>query len=396
MAVSFGCIKRCWRLEGGWGVQSQGEPNIAFLLHKSFSMQISRAVSLPSTRIAVVEGNDHRLIIDDNAPLPNVRPDEILVHVKAVAINPCDYKMHERFPCPGAVDGCDFSGVIVAIGSEVANLSIGDRVCGAVHGSNPVRPESGAFANYIVSESEFTLKVPDSMSFEEAAGLGVTGLATLAMALFKALALPGTLDEPAPKSRTVLVHGGSSSVGTMAIQLVRLAGHIPIATCSPRNFDLVKSFGAEEVFDYNNPDCAKDIKAYTKNSLSYVLDPFTDAKSIALCYGAMGRAGGRYSCLEMYPDYILDRKTIKVSFVMGPALLGHRLALSDGYERDEDPEMRAFGVQWYKSVQKVLDQGKIKPHPLRVLGHSFESVLEGVDMLKRKAVSGEKLVVVFD
>ncbi|KAI1352955.1 putative zinc-binding dehydrogenase family oxidoreductase [Xylaria sp. FL0043] len=341
-------------------------------------------MSLPTSRTAVVEGDDHRLRIDHNVALPTIRPDEILVKVKAVAINPCDYKMHERFPCPGAVDGCDFSGVIVALGSEVANLSIGDRVFGAVHGSNPVRPESGAFANYLVSESEFTLKIPDSMSFEEAAGLGVTGLATLAMALFKALALPGTLDEPAPKPRTVLVHGGSSSVGTMAMQLVRL------------NFDLARSFGAEEVFDYNNPDCAKDIKAYTKNTLSYVLDPFTDAKSIALCYGAMGRAGGRYSCLEMYPDYILDRKTIKVGFVMGPALLGHRLALSDGYERDEDPEMRAFGVQWYKSVQNMLDQGKLRPHPLRVLGKDFEAVLEGVDMLKRKAVSGEKLVVVFD
>ncbi|KAI3333018.1 putative zinc-binding dehydrogenase family oxidoreductase [Ustulina deusta] len=340
-------------------------------------MPTSTAVSLPIARTSIVEGNDHRLRIEHNAPLPTLRLDEILVHVKAVAINPCDYKMHERFPCPGAVDGCDFSGVVVALGSGVANFSIGDRVCGAVHGSNPIRPESGAFADYIVSESEFTLKVPADMSFEEAAGLGATGLATLGMALFKTLALPGTLEEPVAKPRTVLIHGGSSSVGTMAMQLVRL-------------------FGAEEVFDYNSPDCAKEIKTYTKNTLSYVLDPFTDAKSIALCYGAMGRAGGRYSCLEMYPDYILERKSIKVGFVMGPALLGHRLALSDGYERDEDPEMRTFGVQWYQSVQKMLDQGKLRPHPLRVLGKSFEAVLEGVGMLKRKAVSGEKLVVVFD
>ncbi|KAJ2984970.1 hypothetical protein NUW58_g5785 [Xylaria curta] len=361
-------------------------------------MPMLTAVSLPIARTAIVEGNDHRLRIEHNVSLPTLRADEMLVRVKAVAINPCDYKMHERFPCPGAVDGCDFSGVIVALGSDVENFSIGDRVCGAVHGSNPVRPESGAFADYIVSESEFTLKVPADMSFEEAAGLGATGLATLGMALFKALALPGTPEEPVAKPRTVLVHGGSSSVGTMAMQLNRggSTGHIPIATCSPKNFALARSFGAEEVFDYNSPDCAKDIKTYTKNTLSYVLDPFTDAKSIALCYGAMGRAGGRYSCLEMHPDYILERKSIKVGFVMGPALLGHRLALSDGYERDEDPEMRAWGVQWYQSLQKVLDQGKLRPHPLRVLGKSFEAVLEGVEMLKRKAVSGEKLVVILD
>lgn len=183
---------------------------------------MSTTVSLPKARIAIVEGIDHRLRIEHNAPLPTPRLGEMLVHVKAVAINPCDYKMHERFPCPGAVDGCDFSGVVVALGSGVAGFSIGDRVCGAVHGSNPIRPESGAFANYILSESEFTLKVPADMSFETAAGLGVTGLATLGMALFKTLALPGTLQEPASKPRTVLVHGGSSSVGTMAMQLVRL------------------------------------------------------------------------------------------------------------------------------------------------------------------------------
>lgn len=351
---------------------------------------------MPTSRTAVVTGDDHRLRIERNAPIPSLRSNEVLVQVKAVAINPCDFKMHTRFPCPGAVDGCDFAGVIVAVGSEVADFEIGDRVCGAVHGSNPLRPESGSFTEYMPSESEFTLKIPADLSFEQAVGLGVTGVGTLGMALFKVLALPGSVDEPAAKPRTVLVHGGSSSVGTMAIQLLRLIGHVPIATCSPRNFALAKKFGAEEVFDYNSPDCAKDIKAYTKNTLAYILDPFTDVKSVDLCYKAMGRAGGRYCCLEMYPEYILERKSIKVGFVMGPLLLGHRLALSQGYERDEDPEMRAFGIQWYKDVQKILDQGLLKRHPMRVLGNSFEAMIEGVDMLQRKEISGEKLVVAVD
>jgi NADPH:quinone reductase-like Zn-dependent oxidoreductase len=134
--------------------------------------------------------------------------------------------MHERFPSPGAIDGCDFSGIILVIGSAVPSLGvsfeIGDRVFGAVHGSNPIRHESGSFAEHIASEAQFTLKIPDSMSFEEAAALGGTGLATLGMALFRTLELPGTPEEPAQKPQTVLVHGGSSSVGTMAMQLLRL------------------------------------------------------------------------------------------------------------------------------------------------------------------------------
>lgn len=179
-------------------------------------------MALPTTRVALVEGDNHELRIEHHAPLPILRPDEVLVHTRAVAINPCDYKMHERFPCPGAVDGCDFAGVVVGLGSDVTIFGIGDRVCGAVHGSNPLRPEAGAFAEYIASESEFTLRIPPEMTFKEAAGLGGTGLATLGMALFKTLALPGTPLEPAAKPHIVLVHGGSSSVGTMAIQLLRL------------------------------------------------------------------------------------------------------------------------------------------------------------------------------
>ncbi|KAF9886980.1 hypothetical protein FE257_010721 [Aspergillus nanangensis] len=353
--------------------------------------------TLPKTQTVILEGDDRQLRIETNAPLPAPRPDELLVQTKAVALNPCDYKMHERFPSPGAIDGCDFSGVVLAIGSGVPpelSFQVGDRVCGAVHGSNPIRHDVGSFAEYIASEAEFTLKIPDSMSFEQAAALGGTGLATLGMALFRTLELPGTPEEPVDKPQTVLVHGGSSSVGTMAMQLLRLVGHVPIATCSPQNWPLAREYGAAEVFDYHEPDCAKQIKAYTRNSLRYILDPFTDAKSIPLCTAAMGRAGGRYACLEMYPDYLLEKKTLKVGFVMGPALLGHRLELDYGYQRDADPEMRRFGVRWYRSIQWLLDQDRLKPHPLRVLAGRFEAILRGIDMLKRKSVSGEKLIVV--
>ncbi|KAF7182336.1 hypothetical protein CNMCM7691_001816 [Aspergillus felis] len=361
-------------------------------------MTISSTPNQPPKQTVILEGDDLRLRIEHNAPLPVLRPDEVLVRTMAVALNPCDYKMHERFPSPGAIDGCDFSGIILAIGSAVPSLrvsfEIGDRVFGAVHGSNPIRHESGSFAEYIASEAQFTLKIPDSMSFEEAAALGGTGLATLGMALFRTLELPGTPEEPAQNPQTVLVHGGSSSVGTIAMQLLRLVGHVPITTCSPRNWALAKEYGAEEVFDYHEPECAQKIKAYSRNTLRYVLDPFTDAKSIALCCGAMGRAGGRYACLEMHPEYLLEKRTLKVGFVMGPALLGHRLELDYGYEREADLEMRQFGVRWYRSIQWLLDHGRLRPHPLRVLPGRFDAILQGIEMLKSKSVSGEKLVVV--
>ncbi|KAL5355555.1 chaperonin 10-like protein [Aspergillus floccosus] len=359
-------------------------------------MTLSTTLNLPRMQTVILEGDDLRLRIEENAPLPVLRADELLIQTMAVALNPCDYKMHERFPSPGAIDGCDFSGIVLAIGPGVpAELSfhVGDRVCGAVHGSNPIRHDSGSFAEYIACEAEFTLKIPDSMSFEQAAALGGTGLATLGMALFRTLELPGTPEQPVTRPETVLVHGGSSSVGTMAMQLLRLVGHIPITTCSPQNWPLARKYGAAEVFDYKAPDCGQKIKAYTRNSLRYVLDPFTDSKSIPLCTTAMGRAGGRYACLEMYPDYLLEKKTLKVGFVMGPALLGHRLELDYGYERDVDPEMRRFGIRWYRSIQWLLDHDQLKHHPLRVLPGRFDAILRGIELLKSKSVSGEKLVV---
>ncbi|KAF5137981.1 Trans-enoyl reductase ccsC [Metarhizium anisopliae] len=273
-----------------------------------------------------------------NAPLLSLQPDEVLVHVMAVAINPCDYKMHERFPCPGAVDGCDFAGVIVALGSDVTKWSIGDT---SLRG-RPRLKSSPARVRRLCRLHTVRIRVHTQdprpiCRFEEAAALGGTGLATLGMALFKELALPGTLEEPATKPRTVLVHGGSSSVGTMAMQLVRLA--------SP---------------------------------------------SVLRLWAVPVAAMPAWRCTQTTSS---SANPSRWGFIMGPSLLGHRLALSYGYERDEDPEMRAFGVQWYRSVQKMLDQGKLRPHPLRILATALKRVLEGVDMLKRKAVSGEKLVV---
>ncbi|CAG8978704.1 hypothetical protein HYALB_00004687 [Hymenoscyphus albidus] len=74
--------------------------------------------------------------------------------------------------------------------------------------------------------------------------------------------------------RYVLVYGGSSVCGAMALQLLRNSGFIPVSTCSPQIFALVKDLGAEEPFDYNyrSPTCGEDIRRFTANTLTYVLD----------------------------------------------------------------------------------------------------------------------------
>lgn len=182
---------------------------------------------LPTTQTAIIQGEGGILSIRHNAPLPTLRPDRILVKVAYVAINPCDWKMADRFPTPGCVDGCDFSGTVVALGSDwskTGRFKIGDRVCGGVHGSNPIDKSTGCFADYVSADAQFTFRVPEYMGMEDAAAVGGTGIGTLGLALKRSLGLPGSPREPVSEGEgiQVLVYAASTSVGTLATQLLRM------------------------------------------------------------------------------------------------------------------------------------------------------------------------------
>ena len=169
---------------------------------------------IPRTQRAIVAGPDGELEISSTAPVPALGTDTILVKTIAVALNPVDTKMVGKLATPGAVSGFDFAGIIVEIGAAVTNtqLKIDDRVCGAVTGQNPLDLTEGSFAEYVGARAHAVLKIPDSMTFEDAATLGV-GVGTVGLALFRSL-------NPAPNS-TVLVHGASSATGTLAVQVLR-------------------------------------------------------------------------------------------------------------------------------------------------------------------------------
>ncbi|KAH6650453.1 chaperonin 10-like protein [Chaetomium tenue] len=355
---------------------------------------------IPEKHTALLQGEGGSLVIARDVPLPTLGPGHILVKTAAVALNPCDFKTPAAFPNPGYYNGCDFAGTVVALGSDNIRdggpWKIGDRVFGAIHGANPSDWDSGSHAEYVKAVSVFSYRIPDWMTFEEAAGLSPCCIATMGVSLFKALELPGTFEEPATKPMDVLIYGGSSSVGSLGIQMVKLLGHRCITTCSPKNFYLVKSYGADEVFDYKSPTCAPDIRKATRNCLKYAVDPFGEVKTMAICTEAIGRAGGRYSALEKFQEDVCDRKTVKRELTMGAIIIGHGLDLGGRYTRPHSPEMRAWGIEWYKSIQRLVDARKFKPHPIRVLKGGFEDMLEGLAMLKRREISAEKLVVSLD
>ncbi|KAH8646968.1 chaperonin 10-like protein [Tricladium varicosporioides] len=357
----------------------------------------------PPFQTSVQQGQNGTLVVNHQAEIPALEPDMILVKNVQVAINPTDFKMPDNFPTPHTTVGCDFAGIIVDIGPTVNEtrklnnrgiLQIGDRVCGGVHGSNPLRPLVGAFAEYVVAFGDCVLKIPDGQSWAEAAAIGGAVPGTLGLALVKSLGLEiGTTELP-EKPTNVLVYGGSTASGTMAIQLLKISGYRVITTCSAHNFDLVKGFGADNVLDYHSPTCAADIKALTRNGLKYALDTITSAQSLAICYAAIGRAGGKYTGLEMIPEELLanTRKTVKADWVLGISMSGERIALEGAYQCEARPERRLFGGSWFAQLQTMLNDGRLRSHPPKAMAGGFEGIISGVDILRRKGVSGEKLV----
>ncbi|KAL1966327.1 hypothetical protein VTN77DRAFT_4680 [Rasamsonia byssochlamydoides] len=350
---------------------------------------------LPTRQTAILTQPNLELGISHDVALPQLlEPDMVLIRVVAVALNPTDFKMPARFPSPGAIDGCDFAGVIVQLGPAVTRpLQVGDRVFGAVHGANPLCYQSGTFAEYVATSSEFLFVAPDWMSWETAAALGGAGIGTVGLALFCSMGLPATPEKPAEKPFYFLVNGGATATGTMAIQILRHCGVTPIATCSPKNFDLVKSYGAEQVFDYHSTTCADEIRKYTRNSLKYALDAITTPATMLLCCSALGRTGGKYTALELPPQIPGLRQSIKIDWVMGVTVFGKEIALGEGYYQSPNMEHYQFGLQWVKTIQGLIDKNALRSHPVRVCPGRFEGILQGLGLLKDGAVSAQKLFV---
>jgi hypothetical protein len=162
-----------------------------------------------------------RMELKKTCDVPTFLDDEVLVQVAAIAINPFDSKSADLSPTIGATMGCDYAGVVIAVGSSLRkSLLVGDRVCGCVFGNNPDRLDNGAFAEILAAPADLTLRIPDGMTFQKAATLGI-GISTTGLALYHILGLPLPSIQP-PRGDYVLVNGGATATGTLAIQLLRL------------------------------------------------------------------------------------------------------------------------------------------------------------------------------
>ena len=213
--------------------------------------------------------------------------------------------------------------------------------------------------------------------------------------MYKDLKLP-LPTQPSKEPFLLLIYGGSTATGMAGIQFAKLSGLFVITTCSPHNFDLVRFFGADAVFDYKSPTCAADIKEFTKNNLVYAWDCTGDGAG--LCAAAMSDAEpGNYGCI-MPADLDLLKKT-------NPNVIGHESVrgydtMGEKYlwlgETPIEPSLQEmqFYMSFLELTQPLLQDGSIRPlkAALNKTGSGLEGALAGLEEMQAGRVSGEKLV----
>ncbi|GAP82495.1 putative zinc-binding oxidoreductase [Rosellinia necatrix] len=335
-------------------------------------------------------------------PIPRLRDDYILVRTVAVALNPTDWTTLDAPGEDGTLVGCDYAGIVEKVGEAVArDFSKGDRVAGFAHGGNDANPETGAFARYIAVKGDLQARIPDGVSFEAACTVGV-GFATAGYALYKVLGLPLPGDVPNAPVRgkgggrsSVLIYGGSTATGTIAIQLAKLSGWDVITTCSPKNFDLVRSRGADQIFDYRLPDVGQLIHEASNGSITRILDTVNEEGTAAICAAAFSprtnpaRRESRIYCNLLGVD--CPRDDVESVFFLGYSLSGEAYVF-EAEPHPARPEDFEFGRTWMPAAEKLWAQRRLATHPEKVGTGGLQGCIEGMEEMRRGRISGVKLV----
>jgi NADPH:quinone reductase-like Zn-dependent oxidoreductase len=335
--------------------------------------------------IVIIEPKKADLVTD--RPIPTLRDDYLLVKNVSVGLNPTDWKHVAFLAPPGVLVGCDYAGVVEAVGKDVhKKFSKGDRVAGFAHGANSVQPEDGSFAEHIVVKGDTAIRIPANLTFQEAATLGV-GISTVGQGLYQSLKLALPTD-PIKDQTPILIYGGSTATGTLAIQFAKLSGYKVLTTCSQHNFDLVRRLGADAVFDYKDSNSANEIRKYTNNNLKLVFDCISLEASAKFCDNALSTEGGEYTALL---NVNIARQNVNDRFTLAYTIIGEAFEYGS-MPVPAKPEDMAFMESFLTVAEPLLAEGKIKVHPPKVGKNGLKGVLEGLELLKADKVSGEKLV----
>ena len=247
-----------------------------------------------------IDDNFSKILKIKEIPIPEPKSNEVIIKVKAAALNYDDiWGMRGKpmaIPLPH-ISGTDAAGEVTAIGSDVKNIKVGDRVvsrpimscrvCKACTSGQEydckkrtifgfeTGPLCGGYCEFTHLPEFSVTKIPEGISYDEAAAGSTTLLSSWHMLVSRAKIQPGQI---------VLIMGGSSGIGTFGIQIAKLFGCTVIATASPDKLDKCLEIGADYAVDHRKEDWHKEVKAIAKK----IPKPFGDVHGVDVIFEHIG------------------------------------------------------------------------------------------------------------
>jgi len=293
------------------------------------------------TVIGISKPGGPEVLVPETRAVPRPGPDEILIKVLAAGVNRPDVSQRQGHypPPPGASDlpGLEVAGEVVAVGSNAKKHKPGDKVMSLVAG--------GGYAQYCIAQDAQAMAVPPSLSIAEAGAIPET-LMTVWHNVFERGALKA--------GETLLIHGGSSGIGTMAIQLAKAFGAKVIVTVgSKEKADACLKLGADRAINYKTEDFVAEVKAATSGAGANVI---------------LDMVGGDY-IERNYAAAAVNSRVVQIAFLGGPKATGNftglmvkRLTHTGSTLRPRSNADKAAMVAAIEAkVMPLLREGRIKP-----------------------------------
>jgi putative PIG3 family NAD(P)H quinone oxidoreductase len=303
--------------------------------------QIMEKLPAQMTVIGISKPGGPEVLLPETRPVPSPGPGEILIKVIAAGVNRPDVAQRSGSypPPPGASDlpGLEVAGEVVAVGGGVTRHKLGDKVMSLVAG--------GGYAQYCIAQDAQAMAVPASLSMTEAAAIPET-LMTVWHNVFERGALKA--------GETLLIHGGSSGIGTMAIQLAKAFGAKVIVTVgSKEKADACLKLGADRAVNYKTEDFVTETKNATDGAGANVI---------------LDMVGGDY-IERNYDAAAVEGRVVQIAFLGGPKananfakLMVKRLHHTGSTLRPRSNADKAAMVAAIEArVMPLLRDGRIKP-----------------------------------
>jgi NADPH:quinone reductase-like Zn-dependent oxidoreductase len=369
---------------------------------------------MPTNKAALIKQPKGYPLQIEAADYPTAQTGQIIVKNAALAINPLDWMlqtqgtalMYNWLKYPNVL-GADLAGEVVAVGPNVTRLKVGDRVVGHATGTDKDRndPRQGAFQLYTILDEQMSAQIPEGIGYERACVIPCAYTAAAAGLFEKdqlALELPSI--DASKKGKTVLIWGGSTSVGCCAIQLAVGAGYEVFTTASPANFELVRKLGAAQVWDYRSSTVVRDIvKAMAEKDVAGALSIGDGAADACIEVLAQCKTGRKFVAMATYPQppkdltrFVVLRSAMSfVSWSIATSIKCWRKGVGWKFVFGTTIKESGVGKAVYVDyLDQALARGRFVPAPEpMVVGKGLEDLQKAMDMQK-EGVSAKKIVVV--